>query len=247
MDRMIFKLLQARTENDPVREREKNSFAVGLGVDPDCIETVDMLTGSETFESITDGADAVLVGGSGDFSVTYDLPWLPNFINALRGIAQNGFPTFASCFGFQVMVIALGGKVQTDKDNLEVGSLIVEKLPEANGDPLFNELPDSFLCQQGHIDRAFELPDDVELLAKSIHCPFQAIKVKDLPVYATQFHPELTGDENKRRFLQYFNHYIETVGKEKTEDILSSFAESKESSYLLKRFKQLVAETYISK
>ncbi len=242
MNSMKFKLLQARVEDDPVRERERNSFAAGLGVDPKCIETVDMLLETDTFDSITDGADAVLVGGSGDFSVTSDLPWLSNFFAVLRDLAYNGFPTFASCFGFQGMVIALGGKVETDKDNLEVGSLMVEKLSESDGDPLFGELPVSFVCQQGHVDRAIKLPDCVDLLARSKQCPFQAIKVKGAPVYATQFHPELTGEENKRRFLQYFDHYLKTVGKEESEHILSSFMESTESSYLLQRFKNLVAE-----
>ncbi len=240
MDSIRYKLLQARIENDPVRERERNSFAAGLGVNPKCIEKVDMLMGIDNYESITDGVDAVLVGGSGDFSVTYDLPWLPNFFTALKDLAQNGFPTFASCFGFQGMVIALGGKVETDSDNLEVGSLIVEKLPEAEKDPLFGELPSTFVCQQGHVDRATILPDCVDLLAKSKKCPFQAIKAKGVPVYATQFHPELVGDENRRRFLQYFDHYIKTIGREESENILSSFKESKESSILLQRFNNLV-------
>ena len=242
MESIKFKLLQARVENDPVRERERNSFAVGLDVSPQQIETVDMLTASDNYDSITENVNAVLVGGSGDYSVTADLPWLPNFFTVLGDLAHNGFPTFASCFGFQGMVIALGGKVETDHNCLEVGSHIVEKLTEAEGDPLFTGLPGTFVAQQGHADRAVELPEGVELLAQSQRCPYQAIKVNGAPVYATQFHPELTASENKRRFLQYFDHYIKAIGQEESERILSSFKDSTESSYLLKRFKNLIAE-----
>jgi GMP synthase (glutamine-hydrolysing) len=242
MDSIKFKLLQARVENDPVRERERNSFAVGLGVLPQQIETVDMLKAADNYDSITKDVNAVLIGGSGDFSVTADLPWLPNFFTVLGDLAHNGFPTFASCFGFQGMVKALGGKVETDNNGLEVGSHMVEKLPSGEGDPLFNDLPDTFVAQQGHADRAIELPDGVELLAQSQRCPYQAIKVNGVPVYATQFHPELTASENKRRFLQYFDHYIKAIGQEESERILSSFQDSTESSFLLQRFKNLVTE-----
>ena len=242
MDTIKFKLLQARVEGDPVRERERNSFAIGMGIPPQQIETVDMLKGEATYDSVVDGADAVIVGGSGDFSVTVNHPWLPNFIKVLGDIAKNGFPTFASCFGFQVMNMALGGRVETDKDGLEVGSHIVERLPESNGDPLFHELPDTFVAQQGHADRAMVLPEGVTLLAQSPKCPYQAIKVIGAPVYATQFHPELTATENKRRFLQYFDHYIKAIGQEESEHILNSFQDSTECSYLLRRFKNLVAE-----
>lgn len=242
MDTIKFKLLQARVEGDPVRERERNSFAVGMGVAPEQIETVDMLKGEATYDSIVDGVDAVIVGGSGDFSVTVNHAWLPNFIKVLGDIAKNGFPTFASCFGFQVMNLALGGRVETDNKGLEVGSHIVERLPESDGDPLFHELPDNFVAQQGHADRAMVLPEGVTLLAQSPKCPYQAIKVKGAPVYATQFHPELTATENKRRFLQYFDHYIKAVGQEESERILNSFQESEDSSYLLRRFKNLVSE-----
>jgi len=242
MESIKFKLLQARVENDPVRERERNSFAAGLDVSPDQIETVDMLLGSANYESVTEGVHAVLVGGSGDFSVTKDLPWLPNFFKTLGDLAHNGFPTFASCFGFQGMVTALGGRVETDNDGLEVGSHYVEKLPAGEGDPLFHDLPATFVAQQGHADRAVQLPEGVDLLAQSKRCPYQAIKVIGAPVYATQFHPELTAGENKRRFLQYFDHYIQAIGKEESERILSSFQDSTECSFLLRRFKNLVAE-----
>ena len=244
MDTIKFKLLQARVEGDPVREREKNSFAVGMGISPDQIETVDMLKGEATFASVSDGVDAVIVGGSGDFSVTGNHVWLPNFVKTLGDIASNGFPTFASCFGFQVMNLALGGKVETDNKGLEVGSHFVERLPDSEGDPLFHDLPTTFVAQQGHADRAMVLPQGVSHMASSERCPYQAIKVNGVPVYATQFHPELTASENKRRFLQYFDHYIEAVGKEESTRILNSFQDSTECSHLLKRFKDLVAEKY---
>ena len=106
----------------------------------------------------------------------------------------------------------------------------------------FSKFPQTFSAQMGHKNRVSVLPEHAIQLAKSELCTFHAFKIKNKPVYATQFHPELTASENKRRFLQYFDHYIKAIGQEESERILSSFQDSTESSYLLQRFKNLVAE-----
>lgn len=237
---MKFRLLQARNPNDPVRQREQDSFMEHLDLEAHELEVLDVLNGETTFEGATKGVDAVVVGGSGDYSITDNHFWIPSFIKTLGELAEAGFPVFASCFGFQGMVIALGGRVQRDEEAAEVGSFDVELLGNAEKDPLFQDLPDQFLVQQGHKDRAIELPEGVTLLAKSERCPYQAIRVDGRPIYATQFHPELTGDENKKRFVRYYDNYVDALGQRRTDEIMNSFKESPIANQLLKNYKSLV-------
>jgi GMP synthase (glutamine-hydrolysing) len=236
---MKIRLLQARNPDDPVRQREQQSFLEHLELNPEDLEVLDVLTGQATFDAATDGVDAVVIGGSGDYSITDNNFWVPSFIKTLGELADAGFPSFASCFGFQGMVMGLGGRVQRDEGAAEVGSFDIELLGSAESDPLFKDLPAQFLVQQGHKDRAVELPQGVTLLAKSDRCPYQAIRVGDGPVYATQFHPELTGIENKQRFIRYYDNYVDALGQRQTDEIMSSFKESPIANALLKSFKAL--------
>lgn len=237
---MKVRLLQARNPDDPVRQREQTSFLEQLDLKPDELEILDVLEGKATFEAATEGVDAVVIGGSGDYSITDGHFWIPSFIKTLGEIADAGFPSFASCFGFQGMVMALGGDVQRDEAAAEVGSFDIELLNEAENDPLFQGLPNQFLVQQGHKDRAFKIPGGVTLLARSERCPYQAIRVGDGPVYATQFHPELTGVENKQRFIRYYDNYVDALGQSQTDEIMNSFKESPIANQLLMTFKEIV-------
>lgn len=233
---MKFKLLQARLPEDLVRTEERYAFAQQMGVEADQILPFDMLSAPITFKTVTDGVDAILVGGSGAFSVLDDEPWIANFIDTLGELAQAGFPTFASCFGFQGMVLALGGEIVHDEENAEVGSFTLSATRAASKDPVFQALPSEFIAQEGHKDRATKLPQSVIHLASSERCPFQAMRVPDKPVYATQFHPELTSEDNKLRFSRYFDMYSKAFGRSQAESMMEAFRPSPEANALLRRF-----------
>ncbi len=235
---MRFRLLQARLPSDPVRLEERQAFAARLGVPAHTLEPVDLLTDPLHPEAVTDGADAVLVGGSGAFSVTGDAPWLSPFFDLMAGLADQGFPTFASCFGFQALVVGLGGEVRTDEARAEVGSYEIALEPDAATDPLFSRLPARFTAQQGHKDSAFALPSSVVCLARSDRAPYQALRVRGKPVWATQFHPELTGDANRTRFERYFAMYSQAFGGTEAHRMLDAFRPSPEANSLLAAFRE---------
>jgi GMP synthase (glutamine-hydrolysing) len=154
----------------------------------------------------------------------------------LGQLADRGFPTFASCFGFQGLVLALGGQIIHDDDNAEVGSFDLKPTKAAATDPIFKSLPAQFVAQQGHKDRASTLPSGVVNLASSARCPFQAIRVADSPVYATQFHPELTDVGNQKRFSRYFDMYSKAFGHSQAQSMLDAFRPSPEANTLLRDF-----------
>lgn len=230
-----YALIQAREPDEATGPEEHRSFAHELGVDPASIDCVTALGGALDVDALCDRYDAVLVGGSGRYSVTGDEAWLPNFFDTLGALADRDFPTFASCFGFQGLCVALGAEVRTDEPNAEVGSHLLSLTAEGRADPLFGGLPDTFHAQLGHKDRALHLPTGAVWLASSERCPYQALRV-GRNVYATQFHPELSAEANRRRFLQYWNEYAYVFGEAAAQRILDTLRDSSHASALLRRF-----------
>ena len=234
-DDLRFLLIQARNPDDPVRHEEQVAFAAQIGVLTEQIVPVDMLRGTLDPALLTD-VDCVLVGGSGEYSVLDDHAGIQGGIAFLGHCAERGFPTFGSCFGFQALTLALGGTVVHDGDNAEVGTFWLETTPAAADDPVFCTLPERFLAQEGHKDRASVLPAGVTNFARSERCPYQGFRVNGQPVYATQFHPELTGPAQSRRFRRYWDHYAHFFGEEEALRILHGFADSPEASALMSVF-----------
>ena len=155
-----------------------------------------------------DGFDGVVVGGSGDFSlVEGGFGWHGDYLELLRRILDVGVPMFASCFGFQGIAQALGGRLAANEAYSEIGTYQVELTDRGCRDPLFGELPEVFDAQLGHKDSVVELPDEAMHLARSERCEYQALRVADRPVIATQFHPELTRERSLDRFRNYLEDY----------------------------------------
>ena len=230
-----FVLIQARTRDEVVGPEEHASFAQHLGVDVAQITAVTALDGPVDPDYLIDSADAILVGGSGKFGVMDSAPWLHDFFDLLGELASRDVPVFASCFGFQGLCIALGAPVETIEERAEVGTYVVERTPEAVEDPIFGTLPASFAVQLGHKDSATRLPDGAVWLVRSELCPYQAMRLGN-NVYATQFHPELDHETNRRRFEQYYAQYSAAMGEEKARALLDAFQPSREASALLRRF-----------
>lgn len=238
---MRFRLLQARLPNDIVRAEERRSFASRLGVPETDITPYDLLTEPLSVERVTADVDIVLIGGSGAFGVTNNTPWMRPFIDLTAALADSGFPTFASCFGFQAMIVGLGGTVRPDPDTAEVGSFDLQLTEAGKADPLFATLGPEFTAQEGHKDRAIDLPKALVHLASSARTPYQAIRVPGKPVYATQFHPELIWTENRERFMRYYDLYEGAFGKDEALAISRAFRPSEKSNDLLRRFAQSIA------
>jgi GMP synthase (glutamine-hydrolysing) len=235
MSQPIFRLLQARDPDEPVRAEERAAFADKLGVPVEQVVPYDLLSEDISYRGVTEGADAVLVGGSGRYGINDDAPWLKPFVEVLGELAAHDFPTFASCFGFQGLVVALGETVTHDPAGSEVGTFEVSRMPGADDDPVFGQLPARFAAQMGHKDRALALPNGAVHLVASERCPYQALRL-GTRVYATQFHPELSEADNRQRFQRYYREYSLAFGEEGARSILDAFQPSPEATSVLPRF-----------
>ena len=232
-----FILLQARNSDDIVQPEEHRAFAKQMNVSTEDITPISILTQHLSME-LLENVDGVLVGGAGEYSVLDNTPPINQFIEYLGELSAHKIPTFASCFGFQALVLALGGDIIKDVPNAEVGTYTLYTSDNAASNPVFSILPKTFLAQLGHQDRATRLPECVTHMAYSDRAPFQAFQVKNAPVFATQFHPELTYQDNRRRFERYMKIYGELFGQEEAQKRLDSHRPSPHANKLLKQFVQ---------
>lgn len=228
-------LLQARRRADPVRREERSSFAWHCGLDVEQVIPFDLLEAVPRREHL-EGMSGILVGGAGEFSCVDPDPPILRAIDFLVSLVDTQVPIFASCFGFQMLVRGLGGEVIRDEEAAQVGTCDLDLTPEGRHDPLFSRLPDPFSAQEGHKDRAHRVPGMAVVLATSPGCPYQAIRLRDRPVYATQFHPELDGDTNRTRFENYLRHYGHLLGEDTARTLREGFRPSPEASGLLRAF-----------
>lgn len=229
-------LLQARNPDDEAREDERRSFAEKAGLPVEHFVVHDMLTGPPSLDT-TLGCDALMVGGSGDYYVSkQNLPYFAAHMSFFRQIVEMGHPTFASCFGFHLLTEALGGQVIHDPDHTEVGTFDLTLTDAGAEDLLLSSLPRHFRAQLGHKDRASQLPGGCVNLASSDRVPYQAFRVQNKPIWATQFHPELNMEENRTRFRQYVAGYATFMSEAEREETLGKFAESPETDRLIRTF-----------
>ncbi len=230
-----FTLLQCRRIEDPMLQQEVDCFASKLNIPSEQIRSVNIIYEKPDIH-LFETTDVFLVGGSGEYSVLDNEPFLEDFFHFLRLLCERGIPTFASCFGFQALVRALGGVVIHDVTNIEMGTVSIYLTDLGIDDLLFGSLPPVFKGQVGHKDRALRLPPAVLHLAYSDRCPYLALRVQGTPIYATQFHPELSMEENKERFLNYLHVYKKFLSEEYLKEVLENFSPTPMASNLMRRF-----------
>jgi GMP synthase (glutamine-hydrolysing) len=269
MPKLRYLLLQTRNVDDPMREQEVRCFARALSCERSAIDAFDLLDAAPTPQRLR-WADVILLGGSGHYSAA-DIPasrfvddrraappervvgagqggayhnrqqWLDATLDALREIHHRGIPTFASCWGFQAMARALGGRCIHDLPRAEVGTIELHLTGPGRGDPVFGCLSPTFFAQAGHEDHVVELPRGAVLLASSSRVPEQAYHFPDKPIYCTQFHPELDRTSLLERVRAY-PEYVERITGANYDEFVSSCRETPEANSLLQRFVAMVCE-----
>ena len=200
----------------------------------------DLLTGPPELRRVLEH-DAMMVGGSGDYYVSKrNLHAFDELLEVLAEVTAAGHPTFASCFGFQLLTVALGGEIVHDPASTEVGTYEMSLTEAGEKDALLGALPPRFAAQLGRKDRAARLPDGVRNLVASKRNPHQAFRVPGQPIWATQFHPELDARTNRDRFVRYLDGYSTHMTPEERRVALERFYESPETARLLPAFLRLV-------
>jgi GMP synthase (glutamine-hydrolysing) len=231
-------LLQIRNDLVPLKQ-EQCCFIERCSVEPGQIECINLVDEPEIRWRHVENAHAVLIGGAGAFSVTRDHEFTAPLRDVVHRLIDEDRPVFGSCWGHQFLAIMGGGRVVGDEERSEVGTFSIELTPEGKADPLFAGFPDRFYVQLGHKDRVSELGPDWLDLAHSELCPFQAIRLRDKPVYGTQFHSEMNEERLHERILVYLEDYVADDAQH--QKILRGLRPSIESDRLIENFLQLYA------
>jgi len=233
-------LLQVREDGDPVIREEIAIFSRNTGLPEDHIVPHNLLKGPPTIDEVQ-RHDAIMIGGSGEYFVSREnLPEFPKVMDLLADIVDRGHPMFASCFGFQMIVRALGGEIRYSPETMELGTYPLTLTEHGSRDELFSSLPAVFKAQLGHKDKATILPAVAQNLAFSEKAPIQALRIPGKPIWATQFHPELTWEENLGRLKRYIKLYTQVMSEDEIQETIDRFQPGPETLNLIPSFMKIV-------
>ena len=118
-----------------------------------------------------------------------------------RGLLELGVPVLGICYGMQLLVHELGGRVE----QAEVGEFGRSDLTVSEPGVLLAGMPREQTCWMSHRDTVFQPPPGFTALASSSASPVAAVESVERGVYGIQFHPEVVhtpyGQEILTRFL----------------------------------------------
>jgi GMP synthase (glutamine-hydrolysing) len=118
-----------------------------------------------------------------------------------RGLLELGVPVMGICYGMQLLVHTLGGRVE----QAEVGEFGRSELQVSEPGVLMKGLPREQTCWMSHRDTVYEPPPGFTALASSTGSPVAAVQDLERAIYGIQFHPEVVhtpyGQEILTRFL----------------------------------------------
>lgn len=235
--------LQIR-EDDATRAEELQEFIAYSGLENHQFVVLNVFDTPNFDANRASACDAVFIGGSSDASVLNSLryPFVEDAKTLLAYCVQESIPVFASCFGFQLAVEALGGQVIADPDRMEMGVYPMQLSPAAQDDVLLHDVSSGFLAISGHKERALTLPDRTVCLASTERCPYHALKVIDKPFYGFQFHPELNPQDLAIRIRRYQSRYLED--DDHLQEILASLQETPDANQLIAKFVDRILLSY---
>jgi len=172
-------------------------FRVGLGLAGDAVDIVRADAG-ESLPKHSSHAGVIVTGSPA--MVSERARWSEDTAAWLRERIDSGTPMLGVCYGHQLMAHALGGHVDYHPSGREIGTVVIERLPQAMDDVLLASAPEQFQAHASHQQSVLELPRGAVTLARSAHDPHHAVRYAP-NAWGLQFHPEFSV-EIMRGYLQ---------------------------------------------
>lgn len=234
-------LLQLRHDHETLL-KEHEAFAEYSGLHTEQIDPINLFTAPSFEPQVVSEYDVLFVGGSsdeGDALIVPDKPtYALNSMHALRHAYETKLPVFASCYGFQAAVVALGGEVIHDTSRAELGTYDIRLTDEAADDAVFHDTPNPFHAVSVHEKLAAWLPEGAVTLAETDLCHHHAFTFPDRPFYAFQFHPEIDLEEMERRLTDYHDRYFGS--KDAFRTMLANVRDVSHANILLGKFMERI-------
>jgi len=119
-------------------------------------------------------------------------------------IYQLGIPILGICYGSQLMMHQLGGKVEKAPVR-EYGKIEVNVNTES---ALFQDVSPKTICWMSHNDYISEKAPGFEISAWTNDCPVAAVENTEKKLYAVQFHPEVLHTQEGTKMLSNFVYKV---------------------------------------
>ena len=143
---------------------------------------------------------AIILSGGPASVTTEDSP------RADKAVFDLGVPVLGICYGQQVMMQQLGGRVESGTSR-EFGRAHIERTGSSKlFDGLFNG--DTEEVWMSHGDHVAEMAEGFQIIARSNGAPYAVIADEARGYYGTQFHPEVVHTPNGAQMLKNFTHII---------------------------------------
>ena len=118
-----------------------------------------------------------------------------------KELFELGIPVLGLCYGAQLMMHILGGKVEK-ADVREYGK--TEVLIDKTTSPIFEGVSPKTICWMSHFDYISKIAPDFEITAHTADCPVAAAESVGKGLYAIQYHPEVLHTEEGTKMLENF-------------------------------------------
>jgi len=128
-------------------------------------------------------------------------------------------PVLGVCYGMCVLNVAFGGEVSRAAHK-EFGPA---ELKIARVDPLLAIGENTTLVWMSHGDKITRVAKDFDTLATSDNSPYAALRHREKPIYAVQFHPEVTHSVHGK---EIYRNFVLRICKAKPDWTMEGFVES---------------------
>jgi len=115
-----------------------------------------------------------------------------------------GIPVLGLCYGAQLMMHILGGKVEKAAVR-EYGKTDVTVDTDS---PLFTDVSKETVCWMSHFDYISKVAPGFEIVASTKDCPVAAAQNPKDKLYAIQFHPEVLHTVEGTKMLSNFVYHV---------------------------------------
>ena len=119
-------------------------------------------------------------------------------------IYKLGIPILGICYGSQLMMHQLGGKVEKAPVR-EYGKIEVHVNTDS---ALFQRVSPKTICWMSHNDYISKEAPGFEISARTNDCPVAAVENKEKKLYAVQFHPEVLHTQEGTKMLSNFVYQV---------------------------------------
>ncbi len=121
-----------------------------------------------------------------------------------RELFELGIPVLGLCYGAQLMMHILGGKVEKAAVR-EYGKTDVTVDTDS---PLFSDVSKETVCWMSHFDYISKAAPGFEIVASTKDCPVAAAQNPKDKLYAIQFHPEVLHTVEGTKMLSNFVYHV---------------------------------------